>query len=253
MGKKRQGGTFQEMQQQAQGGVAGADMMEQMANLDPDEMMKMLKESMNDPETQKYMEQFGMGMSEVMEQLAAMDPEEMKKQITDNLSQMASSETLDTVLEQQDEVLQNLLMQGLITEEQMVEYQNDPGKFQEEMAKAFEEMNKILSDPDALDAAMNMMSGMAEMIKNPDAAMNKLAEAFSSELGDDEKIEEARLQLLADPNAAGNPAMAALFEDGDMLEILKDPIKWREQVKKGREMLLGGAGAEAGGAGIGEL
>lgn len=259
--KMKQGGTFQELNEQAAtGGGAGAmagagamnaDMMAEIANMDSDELMKMLQESMNDPATMEYMNQMGAGMGDVMEQLAAMDPEQMKQQITDNLATMTSDETLLSVLEQSDEVLESLLMQGLITEEQMLEFQNDPAKFQEQMSQAFEEMNKILSDPEALDAAMNMMSGMADMMANPDAAMAKLAEAFSAELGDDDKIEEARLQLLEDPDSAGNPALASLFQDQNMKEILEDPVLWREQVKLGQEMLAGGGGL--GGAGLGEL
>eukprot|EP01083_Nonionella_stella_P266182 900794_1 len=132
-----------------------------------------------------------------MAQLASMNPDELMAQITENLSQMASPDTLDSVLEKQDEVLESLLMQGLITEEQMVEFQNDPAKFKEQMSQAFEQMNQILSDPDALSSAMQMMSGMADVMANPEGAMQKLAEAFTSELGDDDKIEEARLQLLA--------------------------------------------------------
>eukprot|EP00552_Chaetoceros_brevis_P001791 CAMPEP_0197737286 /NCGR_PEP_ID=MMETSP1435-20131217/8459_1 /TAXON_ID=426625 /ORGANISM="Chaetoceros brevis, Strain CCMP164" /LENGTH=201 /DNA_ID=CAMNT_0043325761 /DNA_START=10 /DNA_END=615 /DNA_ORIENTATION=+ len=200
----------------------------------------------------EYMNQMGAGMEDVMQQLAAMDPEQMKQQITDNLATMTSDETLNSVLEQSDEVLESLLMQGLITEEQMLEFQEDPAKFQEQMSQAFEEMNKILSDPEALDAAMNMMNGMADMMSNPDAAMAKLAEAFSAELGDDDKIEEARLQLLADPDSAGNPTLASLFQDQNMKEILEDPVLWREQVKLGQEMLAGGGGG-LGGAGLGEL
>jgi hypothetical protein len=257
MGKKK-GGTFEELNEEAKGmatgnamGGMGGNMMEQFANMDPDDMMKMIQESMNDPATKDYLDQMGAGMEDVMAQLASMDPAEMMQQITDNLSQMASPDTLNSVLEQQDEVLESLLMQGLITEEQMVEFQNDPAKFKEQMAVAFEQMNEILSDPEALSSAMQMMSGMADVLSNPEGAMNKLAEAFNAELGDDDKIEEARLQLLSDPAAAGNPAMAALFEDQDMLEILQDPIKWRDQVRKGQEMLTGGAGA--GGVGMGEL
>lgn len=250
MGKKK-GGTFEELNEQAKGMANGGDMMEQFANMNPDDMMKMLEESMNDPATKEYLEQFGAGMEDVMAQLASMDPEEMMQQITENLSQMSSPDTFNSILEQQDEVLESLLMQGLITEEQMVEFQNDPAKFKEQMAQAFDQMNQILSDPEALSSAMQMMSGMADVMKDPEGAMGKLAEALTSTLGDDDKIEEARLQLLADPAAAGNPAMAALFENQDMLEILQDPIKWREQVKKGQEMLTGGAGM--GGVGMGEL
>jgi len=253
MGKKKQDDSFQQLQAQVQE-AGGADAMEQFANMDPDAMMNMIQESMNDPATMKYLEQFGAGMGDVMQQLAAMDPETMKQQITENLAQMASPDTLNTVLEQQDEVLESLLMQGLITEEQMIEFQNDPTKFEEQMAQAFEEMNKMLSDPNALEAAMEMMGGMADMMQDPEGAMNKLALAFNSELGDDAKIEEARLQLLADPTATGNPAFASMFENQDMLELLQDPVKWREQVRKGQEMLTGAGSGVAGlGNAMGEL
>eukprot|EP00553_Chaetoceros_curvisetus_P012463 CAMPEP_0204639944 /NCGR_PEP_ID=MMETSP0717-20131115/45187_1 /ASSEMBLY_ACC=CAM_ASM_000666 /TAXON_ID=230516 /ORGANISM="Chaetoceros curvisetus" /LENGTH=241 /DNA_ID=CAMNT_0051660217 /DNA_START=59 /DNA_END=784 /DNA_ORIENTATION=- len=238
----KQGGTFQELKEQAEKGGVGAmdaDMMAQMANMDSNELMNMIKESMNDPATMEYMEQFGQGMAEAMEQLASMDPDEMKKQITDNLAAMTSPETLNSVLDQSDEVLESLLMQGLITEEQMIEFQNDPEAFQKQMTEAFSQMNEILSDPEALDAAMQMMSGMADLMSNPEAAMSKLAEAFSAELDDDDKIEEARLMLLADPNAAGNPAIASLFQNDDMADVMQDPAKWREHVKKGQRMMAG--------------
>ena len=71
------------MAQDTMGGVgAGADdIMGQMANMDPDEMMRMVQESMNDPATKEYLEQFGAGMGDVMEQLSKMSPEDMKQQI----------------------------------------------------------------------------------------------------------------------------------------------------------------------------
>lgn len=252
------GGTFEEMNQLAQdkmGGLDGANLMDELANMDPDEMMKMIQESMNDPETMKYMEQFGAGMGDVMEQLANMDPEVMKKQIQDNLAQMSSPEILNSVLENKDEVLDSLLEQGLITPEQVEEYRTNPAAFQEQMASAFDEMNKILADPEALDAALEMMSGMANVLGDPSSAMKAISEAFDAELGNDDKIEEARLQLLSDPSAAGNPALAALFENEDMIDIMQDPVKFREQVKKGQEMIagMGGAGAGLDGAGYGEL
>lgn len=161
---------------------------------------------------------------------------------------MSSPDVLNSVLENKDEVLDSLLQQGLMTPEQAQEFKNNPAAFQEQMASAFDEMNKILSDPEALDAALQMMSGMADVLGNPTEAMKSISEAFSAELGDDDKIEEARLQLLADPAAAGNPALASLFQNDDMKDILQDPIKFREQVKKGQEMIagLGSQGANAG-------
>lgn len=247
----RKGGSFEEQREMAQQQMAGGgDMMEQLANLDPDEMMKMIQESMNDPATMDYLNQFGEGMGEVMEQIAKMSPDEIMQQMQENLAQMASPDILNSVLEQKDEVLASLLEQGLITPEQATEYENDPAKFQEEMASAFNQMNELLSDPAALEAAMGMVSGMSDLLQDPQGAMGKMAEVFNDALGDDEKIEEARLQLLADPALAGNPALASLFESEDMLDILSDPVKFREEVKKGKEMMSNMGG---GGAGIGEL
>lgn len=251
---KKGGGTFEEMNQLATdraGGLDGANMMDQLAGMDPEEMMKMMQESMNDPATREYIAQLGADMGDVMKELANMDPETMKQQIQENLAQMASPDILNSVLENKDEVLESLLTQGLVTPEQVAEYKANPALFEESMATAFGEMSNILSDPKALDAALEMMTGMVNVMGDPSAAMKSITEAFDAELGDDDKIEEARLQLLADPNAAGNPGLAALFENEDMIGVLQDPIKFREQVKKGQEMIKGmGAG---GGAGMGEL
>lgn len=225
----------------------GASLEDMYGNMGVDELMKMVEASMNDPATKEYLDKMGASMDDVMQQLMNMDPEVIASTIKENIAAMTSPETFQNILEQQDEVLKSLLMQGLITEEQMIEYQNDPAKFQEQMATAFEEMNKLLSDPDSLNAAMNMMSGMMNMLSDPEAAMKTIAETYSDALSDDAQIEEARLQLLQNPEMAGNPMLSSLFGDEDMLEILSDPIKWRQQVKKGQEMLLGG------GAGLGEL
>merc|ERR1719223_2136091 len=99
-----------------------------------------------------------------MKQLADMDPEVMKKQIQDNLAQIASPDILSSVLENSDEVLETLLAQGLVTPEQAAEYKANPALFEESMTTAFSEMSNILSDPKALDAALEMMSGMANVL-----------------------------------------------------------------------------------------
>lgn len=257
-GGNRKAATFEEQREKAQqqmAGLGGAEnMMDQLANLDPDEMMKMIQESMNDPATMDYLNQFGAGMQEVMDQLSQMSPDELMANLQENLAQMSSPDILDSVLDQKEEVLSSLLEQGLITPEQAAEYESDPDKFQQEMASAFEQMNQLLSDPKALEAAMGMMTGMADVLNNPEGVMGQMANALNDVLGDDEKIEEARLQLLADPGTAGNPALASLFQSEDMLDILSDPIKFREEVKKGKEMLSGLGGGDGGlGAGIGEL
>jgi len=249
---QKRGGTFEELNEMAKETMGAGDLAD-YANMDSDELMQLIQETMADPAMQEYVDGLGAGMGDAMEQLAQMSPEEIQQQMEENLKAMASPEMLNTILEQKDEVLNNLFQQGLITEEDMLDFQNDPQKFQEHMSHAFGEMTKILEDPDAIDAVTQVMKGVSEIMQDPSAAINNLAKAFSEGLGDDDKIEEARLQLLSDPESAGNPALAALFQDEEMQDILKDPVKWREQVRKGQDMIEGLADGDGDGAGVGEL
>merc|ERR1712228_594708 len=107
------------------------------------------------------------------------------------------------------------------------------------MSKAFEQMSDIFSNQETLDAAASWMKGFGEILQDPEGAMKNIASTFAEELNNDEKIEEARLQLLANPDKAGSSALSSLFQNEEMKSILNDPIKWREQVKKGQSMLLG--------------
>ena len=63
------------------------------------------------------------------------------------------------------------------------------------MKGAFSQMQKVFEDPEMLSAATNMMKGMGEMVQNPEAALKQLSSSMEDILGDDTKIEEARLQL----------------------------------------------------------
>lgn len=237
--------------------MAGKGMAD-YANMDPDELMKMIEDTISDPSMKEYLDGLGEGMGDVLEQLKKMSPEEIQEQMQANLKAMQSPDMLNQVLENKDQVLETLLAQGLLTKDQVEEMKNDPQKFQETMGDAFDEMQKMFKDPDAMEAVTQVMQGVSDIMTDPAKAMQKISKALSEELGDDEKIEEARLQLLADPGSAGNPALASLFENEEMQEILKDPEKWREQVKKGQEM-LGNMGAsdestgDGAGAGVGEL
>ena len=236
------------MAQDKAAGLDSANLMDQLGAMDPNEMKKLYEEAMNDPATKQMMDQYG----DAFEQLSKMNPDELKRQISDNLAKLASPDILDMVLESKDEVLDSLLEQGLVTQEQYLEYKADPELFQKTMADSFAEMGKILNDPESLNAALDMMTGMSGLLSNPGDSLKSISEAFDAELGSDDKIEEARLQLLSNPSAAGNPALAALFDNDDMKVILHDPVKFREQVKKGQEMIRG-MGGEADSAKYGEL
>merc|ERR1719491_2219219 len=92
--------------------------MADFANMDHNELMKMIQETMNDPKMMEYVDGLSAGMGDAMEQLSKMSPEEIQQQMEQNLKAMASPDMLNSVLEQKDEVLSSLLEQGLITQEQ---------------------------------------------------------------------------------------------------------------------------------------
>ena len=125
------------------------------------------------------------------------------------------------------------------------------------MSEAFGQMKEIFTNPEAMDTVVQMMKGFGEIMKDPQAAMSKLGDVLQDSLADDDKIEEARQQLLNDPSVAGNEAISAMFGTDEMKDILNDPEKWKKSVKEGQRMLMGqGAGtaaAGAGGVGMGEL
>jgi len=255
---KKQGGggsSFEELAEIAKdnmNGDGGIPDMEQLmgmlGDVDMDDLKKMVAESLENPEFMKVMEQMQGGLGGVLGELDKLDPSALKNKMAEGLEQLTSPGMIDTILGQKEDVLATLKAQGLVTDEQIAEYEANPEKFDEEMSKAFAEMQKVFSDPETLDAAAKLMGGFSDALQNPEKAMNQIADLFSKELGDDDKIEEARLKLLEDPENAGE-ALASMFQNDEMKDILHDPIKWRESVKKGQGMLLDNQGA----AGIGEL
>jgi len=254
---KKPGTNFEQLQEKAKeemaGGLGGMN-MDALANMDLEEMQKMMKEAMNDPQMMQAMNQMNAGVEEAMAQMAKMSPEELQKQMMDSLSMLTSGDIMETVMGQKDEVLETLAAQGLVDEAKIEEYKKDPELFEKEMKDAFGQMKDIFSDPNTVSAAMEMMKGMSDIMANPEKAMRELASSMKDALGDDDKIEEARLQLLANPDKAGNPLLAEMFKGDEMKDILRDPVKWREHVTKGQEMLLGEQDEAVGhGAGVGEL
>ena len=193
-------------------------------------------------------------MQNAIDELLNMDSDQLKAQMAEAMSMLTSLDMQQTILEQKDEVLAMMEAQGTATPEEIAEYRADPKKFQEAMTQAFGQMKDIFSDPKALDTVVQMMKGFGEIMKDPTAAMSKLGGVLKDVLADDDKIEEARLQLLNDPSVAGNKAVSDMFRSEEMQEVLKDPVKWRKSVKEGQRMLMGEENAaKAGGIGMGEL
>jgi len=261
-GNKRKGGaaSFEELNklaaERADGGAAGGmarledmlgdlggmDLGALMEGLDPNTLQELIAEGMKDPAIQEMMN----GMQGAMDELLNMDSEELKTQMAEAMNMLTSMDMQQNILDQQEEVLAMMEAQGTATPEEIAEYRANPEKFAEKMSEAFGQMKEIFSDPKALDEVVQMMKGFGELMSDPKGAMSKLGSVLQDALADDEKIEEARLQLLSDPSAAG----VANFDSEEMQDILRDPVKWRKSVKEGQRMMMGGGN---GGVGMGEL
>ncbi len=194
------------------------------------------------------------GMQGAMDELMNMDSEQLKAQMEQAMAMLTSSDMQQNILDQKDAVLAMMEAQGTATPEEIAEYRADPAKFEEAMSQAFGQMQEIFSDPKALETVVQMMKGFGEIMNDPSAAMSKLGGVLQEALADDDKIEEARMQLLNDPTVAGNKALSDMFSTEEMMEILNDPVKWKKTVKEGQRMLTGqGNDGKLGGVGMGEL
>merc|ERR1712157_467307 len=109
-----------------------------------------------------------------------------------------------------DEVMKNLEKTGMVPKEKIEEFRKDPEKFIADMNEAMGQLGEMFSDPATIEAASKMAKSFTEAASNPELlraqineAMVEISQTFSSELSDDVKIEEARLQLLTNPELAG--------------------------------------------------
>merc|ERR1712194_561879 len=217
---------------------------------DPDTLQELVNEGMKDPQLQEMFS----GMQGAMDELMNMDSEQLKVQMAEAMSMLTSTDMQKNIIDQKDDVLALMEAQGTATQDEIAEYRANPEKFQAEMAKAFGQMKDMFSDPEAMNTVVEMMKGFRDIIDDSDGAMSKLGGVLQDALADDEKIEEARLQLLNDPSMAGNQAIGDMFGSEEMQEILKDPEKWKKSVQEGQKMMMGeGAQGKIGGVGMGEL
>lgn len=189
-------------------------------------------------------------MQSAMDELMKMDSEQLKAQMQEAMNMLTSEDIQQNILDHKEEVLAMMEAQGTATAEEIAEYRADPQKFEQAMQQAFGQMKEIFSDPKNMEQMTQMIRGFGSIMQNPEAAMSKLGGVLQDALADDEKIEEARLQLLSDPDVAGNEAISKMFGTDEMKELLNDPVKWRKSVKEGQKMLMGDKNA---GMGMGEL
>lgn len=224
----------------AGGGAAGGDIAD-MAKL-----QEMFAGAFENPEA---LAGFGEDMNRAMEELAKMDPADLQKQMQEAMAAMTQGDMVESIIGQKEAVLANLEETGMVSEEELAKYKNDPAYFEKQMRGAFTQMQGLFSDPDILKVAGETMLGMQQALNDP--AIAELTALFQEGMGDDTKIEEARLKLLSDPELASNPVFKAMFEGDEFQEILRDPVKWRETVKEGQQMFAGAAGEAGAGVAAG--
>lgn len=232
-------------------GLGGMDLGALMQGLDSDTLGALVKEGLQDPEIQKMFA----GMEGALDELTKMDSNELMAQMQDAMEMLTSVDMQDSIMQNKEEVLQMMEAQGTATPEEIAEYRQDPEKFSAAMTDAFGQMKEVFSDPEAMEQMMGMVKGFGSVLQDPQAAMSKLGDVLQDALSDDDAIEAARQQLLTDPAMGGNKAVNELFKSPEMIEVLKDPVKWRNSVKEGQKMLTG-MGEQDGnkiGVGMGEL
>mmetsp|Transcript_13520 Transcript_13520/g.20587 ORF Transcript_13520/g.20587 Transcript_13520/m.20587 type:complete len:285 (-) Transcript_13520:194-1048(-) len=253
-GKKKKGGsTFENLNEMAkeQFDGAGSGMMDLDAlasmfggEMDMAEMEQMIAEAMADPETAAYMQQMESELMKTMDQLSNMSPEDLLKTATEAVGTMMNDEVMDSMFQDMDTLIEQLEGSGMVDAEKIEEYKKDPAQLKKDMKEGISQMQEALNDPETMKAAMEVMKNFGELINDPEAltkamnGVNDLMSSFSEEMSSDDKIEEARLQILADPTFGGNDALASIYSSDDMKDLLKDPKKWRDAVKMGKGMML---------------
>mmetsp|Transcript_9424 Transcript_9424/g.13819 ORF Transcript_9424/g.13819 Transcript_9424/m.13819 type:complete len:291 (-) Transcript_9424:147-1019(-) len=261
---KKKGTTFEDMNEMAKekfadggglGGFNAADFGDfgDLANMDLGEMGKMLENAMKDPANAAMLEDMTKGMESAMEQLKNIKPED----IANAMEQLNSGDVIDTLLEDKDELLKNMAATGMVSEEQLAEYQNNPDKLAADIKDAMGQMSDLLSNPETIESFQDLLSNpekaLESLMGGAGPALGGMGEDIMAALNDDDQIEAARQQLLNNPELAGSPQLAELYKSDEMKEILNDPIKWRDTVKKGQGMAFGEGDAAAAATGTDEL
>lgn len=255
--QKKRGTTFEDLNDAAKENFEEVDVdaMGNMNNLGGaggaggfGDLSKLMGDMMNDPSIAKLMKEANTDVEGALEELKNLTPDQFASQMQEAMSFLTSGDMLEKVLDNKDAVIENLKASGLIDEKTLEEMTNNPEKLEADMKAAFGQMQDMFTDPEAMKTVTDIAKGITDILKNPDKlvdAMNSMSgyDEIFKDLEDDDKIEEARLQLLNDPELAGNPILKSVYESEEMKTILKDPVKWRETVKKGQGMLTGDKGA----------
>jgi len=236
VGKKKPGSTFQELNEQAKtaggaGGMGDMDELMRQMGIDPEEMQK-LADEMGGMD-------FG-GLDEAMKMMAEMDPEELAKQMQEAMELFTGDDMMANMLGSQEEIIKMLEESGTVGPDEIAKFKADPEYFEQKMKESMEQMKEMLADPQMMANAAQGMKAAQDLLTNPNAMNDAMADMMKDLTDDD--IESVRQMLMGGDS---DPMMKELFgaiQSDELDEILKDPAKWRETVKEGFGMLGGPAG-----------
>lgn len=232
--KKTQFQQEQEKQQQQQQNILGGAGVGDLAS-----MQETWKQALGDPSAMKELEeQMGVSLTQAMELLAQMSPEELQAQMQEAFKLLSQGEIVDQVIGKRDEILSTLEASGAVPPEELAKFKADPEYFELRMRESFDQMGDILGNKDYLEAVQTIFGQTQELLKDPSKLTDMMGDimgTLKNQLDSDEKIEEARLEILKSD-------MKAMFDTPEMKEILYDAAKWRDAVKEGSSALLGGLG-----------
>jgi hypothetical protein len=264
--RKKPGSSFQELNEKAkqQGGAgAGAgpgdmDQLMRQMGMDPMELQNMMGQI--DPKMLEELADLGPQFDEMIKIMSEMSPEELQKQMADAMELLSGSDVMKGMFQNQDLILKQLEEAGVVDADELEKFKKDPEYFEQKMKDGLDQMKDIFSSPEILKAATETMKATTEMYKNPEKVQEALGSLMANVDFDDAQIEEVRQLFLKDPNSNG--LLQAMIGEGgktakELEDILKDPKKWKENVKEGLGQLKGlGGGGRPGmgaGAGVGEL
>lgn len=247
--KKRRGTTFEEVQERAKeldeadidafGNIGNLMGQQGFGDFDLGSMMGQMAEN---PQLMKFMEQLDQSSGEAIKMLTEMSPEDLAKSMKEAMESLTSPDMMEKMIENKDDVLSSLGASGMLSEEQLKELQDNPELLESQMKQALSQISEVFDNPEAMKAVTDVASGIVEALEDPEGMLKNLMSNVMDLDQDDDKIEEARIQLLEHPELAGTSELASLYNSPEMRAILHDPDKWRETVKKGQGMLLGNEG-----------
>jgi hypothetical protein len=176
-------------------------------------------------------------MNKAMEQMLQMSPEQLQEQMQKAMEMLTEEDVVDKVIGQREQILKQLELSGAVPPDELAKFRADPEYFEQKMRESFDQMGDLFkegfNDPKIMGAMQQMIQGMKDMMSlGADGGAG--AGALGSLLQSDEDIEEARLELLS----GKNPHLSALFDSEELQDLLKDPKKFRETVKQGRDKIL---------------